>query len=165
MAIVIRTFLIALVFAALIFILGANNIFSIKDDFTDFSIDPLKESTQVVENQNRDAFFGDLHVHTTYSFDAFIFGTTATPDDAYRYAKGNSIKHPLGFDMQLDDPLDFYAVTDHAAWLGMLQAYADPNTKPGQLDFASDLHGLNDPENQNINTFLRRSGLFASLNY
>ena len=38
MAIVIRTFLIALVFAALIFILGANNIFSIKDDFTDFSI-------------------------------------------------------------------------------------------------------------------------------
>ena len=163
MAIVIRTFLIALVFAALIFILGANNIFSIKDDFTDFSIDPLKESTQVVENQNRDAFFGDLHVHTTYSFDAFIFGTTATPDDAYRYAKGNSIKHPLGFDMQLDDPLDFYAVTDHAAWLGMLQAYADPNTKPGQLDFASDLHGLNDPENQNINTFLRRSGLFASL--
>ena len=102
MAIVIRTFLIALVFAALIFILGANNIFSIKDDFTDFSIDSLKESTQVVENQNRDAFFGDLHVHTTYSFDAFIFGTTATPDDAYRYAKGNSIKHPLGFDMQLD---------------------------------------------------------------
>ena len=67
-------------------------------------------------------------------------------------AKGNSIKHPLGFDMQLDDPLDFYAVTDHAAWLGMIRAYADPTTKPGKLDFASDLHGLNDPENLNTNT-------------
>ena len=35
--------------------------------------------------------------------------------------KGDSIKHPLGFDMQLDDPLDFYAITDHAAWLGMIR--------------------------------------------
>ena len=98
-----------------------------------------------------------------YSFDAFIFGTTASPDDAYRYAKGGSIKHPLGFDMQLDDPLDFYAVTDHAAWLGMIRAYADPESKPGQLDFATDLHGLNDSENLNTNTFARRAGLFASL--
>ena len=65
--------------------------------------------------------------------------------------------------MQLDDPLYFYAVTDHAAWLGMIRAYADPNSKPGQLDFASDLHGLNDPENLNTNTFARRAGLFGNL--
>ena len=91
------------------------------------------ESADLPENLNRNAFFGDLHVHTRYSFDAFIFGTTASPDDAYRYAKGSAIKHPLGFDMQLDDPLDFYAVTDHAAWLGMIRAYADPTTKPGKF--------------------------------
>ena len=163
MGIVIRTFLIALLFAVVIFILGANNVFSIKDDIADFSLNQTASSIQVDENQNRDAFFGDLHVHTMYSFDAFIFGTTASPDDAYRYAKGGSIKHPLGFDMQLDDPLDFYAVTDHAAWLGMIRAYADPESKPGQLDFATDLHGLNDPENLNTNTFARRAGLFANL--
>ena len=163
MSIIIRTFLIALLFAAIIFILGANNIFSIKDDVADFSIERTAMTNEISSNQNKDAFFGDLHVHTMYSFDAFIFGTTATPDDAYRYAKGGSIKHPLGFDMQLDDPLDFYAVTDHAAWLGMLPAYADPNSKPGKLDFASDLHGLNDPENLNTNTFVRRAGLFANL--
>ncbi|MDG2020066.1 MAG: DUF3604 domain-containing protein [SAR86 cluster bacterium] len=163
MSIVIRTFLIALLFAGIIFILGANNVFSIKDDVADFSLDPIDSSVAVNINPNRDAFFGDLHVHTMYSFDAFIFGTTASPDDAYKYAKGGSIKHPLGFDMQLDDPLDFYAITDHAAWLGMIRAYADPDSKPGQLDFAADLHGLNDPENLNTNTFARRAGLFANL--
>ena len=36
---------------------------------------------------SRNAYFGDLHVHTTYSFDAFAFGTIATPYDAYRYAE------------------------------------------------------------------------------
>ena len=162
MGLVIRTFFIAAFFAVVIFLLGANNVFSIKDDFQDFALTNDK-SVEVELNKNREAFFGDLHVHTRYSFDAFIFGTTASPDDAYKYAKGSPIKHPLGFDMQLDDPLDFYAVTDHAAWLGMIRAYADPNSKPGQLDFASDLHGLNDPENLNTNTFTKRAGLFASL--
>ena len=163
MGLIARTFIAALFFSILIFILGANNLFSIKDDFADFSLEMYTSTSEIPVNVNRDAFFGDLHVHTRYSFDAFIFGTTASPDDAYRYAKGSSIKHPLGFDMQLDDPLDFYAVTDHAAWLGMIRAYADPTTKPGKLDFASDLHGLNDPENLNTNTFAKRAGLFANL--
>ena len=65
------------------------------------------------QDVNANAYFGDLHVHTTYSMDAFQFGTLATPDDAYRYAQGEAIKHPAGFDVQLDRPLDFYAVTDH----------------------------------------------------
>ena len=48
------------------------------------------------------ALFGDLHVHTRYSFDAFLFGTLASPDDAYRFAKGEAIPHAGGFDIQLD---------------------------------------------------------------
>ena len=73
------------------------------------------------------AYFGDLHVHTNYSFDAFLFGTTQTPDDAYRFAKGKAIQHPGGFDIQLDRPLDFYAVTDHAFFLGMWVAMNKPS--------------------------------------
>ena len=48
-------------------------------------------------NPDRLAFFGDLHVHTTYSFDAYAMGTLATPYDAYRFALGEAIKHPGGF--------------------------------------------------------------------
>ena len=88
-------------------------------------------------NPLRNAYFGDLHVHTRYSFDAFIFGTLATPDDAYRYAKGGSIDHPSGYPIQMQDgPLDFYAVTDHAMFLGMLPAMADPTTEVSKLEVA-----------------------------
>ncbi|XOV89177.1 MAG: DUF3604 domain-containing protein [Pseudomonadota bacterium] len=94
-------------------------------------------------NAARQAYFGDLHVHTTYSFDAFAFGTLATPYDAYRYAMGEAIKHPAGFDVQLREPLDFYAVTDHAMFLGAVQAAADPSTAFGQMPRNRPLHNLN----------------------
>jgi hypothetical protein len=76
-------------------------------------------------NPNRNAYFGDLHVHTRYSFDAFIFGTTADADAAYEFARGGPLLHPAGFEMKLDRPLDFQAVTDHDMYLGMLPAMAE----------------------------------------
>ncbi len=79
----------------------------------------------------RQVFFGDTHIHTTYSFDAFIFGTRTTPDDAHAYAKGEVIKHAAGFDVQLEQPLDFISVTDHATYLGMFQAMDDPSSAVG----------------------------------
>jgi len=163
MVIALRTILFLLIASLGIWLLGVNKVFTIKDDVTDFSLNGDSSEIILDSNPNMDAYFGDLHVHTKYSFDAYIFGTKATPDDAYRYAKGDSIKHPLGFDMQLEDPLDFYAVTDHGAWLGMLQAYADPNTVPGSMDFAKDLHGLNDDDNLNTDSLARRLGLFRNL--
>ena len=88
---------------------------------------PLPEA-----NPLRNAYFGDLHTHTNYSFDAFLNGTRNTPDDAYRYAQGEALTHPAGFEIQLDRPLDFYAVTDHAAMLGMLRASQDPTQAVSQ---------------------------------
>ena len=79
----------------------------------------------IESNPERNAYFGDLHVHTVYSFDAYVFGTRAGPDDAYRFAKGGTLEHAAGFDMKLKAPLDFYAVTDHALVLGTMAAMAD----------------------------------------
>ena len=85
-----------------------------------------REAATAEPNPLRNAYFGDLHVHTNFSYDAFLNGTRATPHDAYRYAKGEALTHPAGFEIQLDAPLDFYAVTDHASFLGMLPALMDP---------------------------------------
>lgn len=80
----------------------------------------------------RMALYGELHVHTQYSFDAFIFGTRSTPDSAYEYAKGEPLDHPSGFQMKLRAPLDFQAVTDHAMYMGMLPEMDKPDTTAGQ---------------------------------
>ncbi|MCB1685638.1 MAG: DUF3604 domain-containing protein, partial [Pseudomonadales bacterium] len=86
----------------------------------------------ITANPERNAYFGDLHVHTQLSFDAFIFGTRSTPDTAYEYAKGAALAHPGGFDMRLKKPLDFLGVTDHAMYMGMLPEMNRPETKAGQ---------------------------------
>lgn len=87
-----------------------------------------KETLAVQAGIARNAYFGDLHVHTQFSYDAFVFGTRTGPDDAYEFAKGNAIKHPAGFDLKLDRPLDFQGVSDHANYLGMLPAMLDPTS-------------------------------------
>lgn len=86
-----------------------------------------------VYSSERNAYFGDLHVHTMYSFDAFIFGTRTTPNDAYRFAKGGTLIHPAGFPMKLDIPLDFYAVSDHGGFLGLVRKMADSTTDISKL--------------------------------
>jgi hypothetical protein len=112
----------------------------------------------------RKAYFGDLHVHTTYSFDAYAFGTLATPYDAYRFAKGEAIANPAGFNMQLFRPLDFYAVTDHGMFLGLAEAAADTSTEFSKNAFSEPYHGLNAPENMGAGSLdvLNRMGTFSS---
>jgi hypothetical protein len=73
----------------------------------------------------RAAFFGDLHLHTGLSFDAAASGVSTTLDDAYRYAKGESVQY-LGRSVRRNTPLDFLAVTDHAEYMGMAALAADP---------------------------------------
>jgi hypothetical protein len=89
----------------------------------------------------RRAYFGDLHVHTGFSFDARSYQNVLTPADAYSFAQGNAVTlAPLdeqGKGMrvaQLDRPLDFVSVTDHAEFLGEIYHC----TTPGSAGYDSD---------------------------
>lgn len=100
------------------------------------------------------ALFGDLHVHTTNSFDAFIFGTRSDADDAYRFAKGEAIDNGAGTTLKLDGPpLDFYAVTDHGEYLGVVPAMRDRSTELSKTDTAKSIFGL--MANDRRGSFLR----------
>jgi len=87
----------------------------------------VKRPAEGSQNPLRNAYFGDLHVHTQNSFDAYVFGVRRTPDDAYRFAKGESIAHDGGGSVALPSgrALDFYAVTDHGEYLGVTPALND----------------------------------------
>ncbi len=103
------------------------------DNFARFFTTPAQQPASLIDShagcdeyyKNRKAWFGGLHVHTGLSFDAFAFGSRATPDEAYRYARGEPIGLPP-YDkngsgsrvVKIDRPLDFLAVTDHAEHLG-----------------------------------------------
>lgn len=73
-------------------------------------------------------YFGDLHVHTAWSFDAFDRGVRTEPDAAYRFARGEKIPHAAGGRIALaGPPLDFLAITDHAEYLGVTTAALRPS--------------------------------------
>jgi hypothetical protein len=77
----------------------------------------------------RQALFGAVHVHTSYSFDAFTNGTVSRPEDAYKWARGEPIRgNKSGLLLQIRTPLDFYAVSDHAEMMGVFPLMTDPNS-------------------------------------
>ncbi|MDA8857715.1 DUF3604 domain-containing protein, partial [Gammaproteobacteria bacterium] len=132
-------------------------------EIVDFSIKGKVDNFTSNPNKDRNPYYGDLHVHTKYSFDAYVFGVTATPDDAYRYAKGEGISHPLGYEMKLREPLDFYSVTDHGFFMGMIEAYADTSTEVSKLEVTKPFHNLNRPENLTVDSAGQRSDIFSSV--
>ncbi|MBT3458411.1 MAG: DUF3604 domain-containing protein [Halieaceae bacterium] len=73
---------------------------------------------QPAPNPNKNLYWGELHIHTRESFDATLFGNALSAEDAYRFARGETLKSAGGEAMQLSRPLDFVAITDHAEGFG-----------------------------------------------
>lgn len=86
----------------------------------------------VAENPLKDAYFGEQHVHTGVSMDAFIGGNRLTPDDAYRFAKGEEVV-VNGSPHRIKRPLDWAAVTDHSEFMGEAYSLMNPGA-PGYDD-------------------------------
>jgi hypothetical protein len=109
------------------------------------SLPTYAAADEPAENPLRNVYFGETHVHTAYSLDAFLGGTRQTPFDAYRAAKGETVV-VNGQPHRMRRPLDFAAVTDHAEYLGEMYAALNPGT-PGHDDpVIQQLIALSDPD-------------------
>ena len=76
----------------------------------------------------RNAYFGNLHIHTSWSNDAYNMDVRATPDDSYLYGKGEPVRIQSGAMVQLERPLDFMGVTEHAEYQGIMSKLQIPNS-------------------------------------
>ncbi|WP_066224036.1 DUF3604 domain-containing protein [Formosa haliotis] len=119
----------------------ALSVLSCKDDKK--TSEPIEPEVQQSENtpkndipffKNKEAFFGELHVHTSYSLDAYLGGTRLKPSDAYRFAKGETVE-VNGKNVTISKPLDFCAVTDHAEYIGEMY-----------VNYHEDAEGHNNPK-------------------
>lgn len=90
--------------------------------------------TSAQPNPERNAYFGETHIHTSWSVDAWVMGNRLTgPGDALKYAQGQTIKHPLGYDIKIDTPLDFMGVTDHSEYVGVTREANIPGSYVSKL--------------------------------
>lgn len=101
----------------------------------------LATSALAEQNPLRNAYFGETHMHTAFSLDAYIGGTRFMPSDAYSFAKGNPVSLPDGTVMQHKRPLDFAAVSDHAEYIGEMYS-----------TIYEDAPGYDDPELEELRT-------------
>ncbi|MFK7977086.1 MAG: DUF3604 domain-containing protein [Halioglobus sp.] len=92
--------------------------YALQDDAKVF-VPAFEARPETPHNPDKNVYWGELHVHTQESFDAKLFGTTLSIEDAYRFSRGETLTGDGGETMQLSRPLDFVAITDHAESFGM----------------------------------------------
>ena len=105
-------------------------------------------------NPERNAYFGNVHVHTGWSFDAFTNGSQTTPSDAYAWAQGREITNSgIGGKIRIQTPLDFYMVSDHAEFMGVFNQMSNPDSPLSTTELAK---GVNSPDaNTRLQTFAK----------
>ncbi|MGH9317965.1 MAG: DUF3604 domain-containing protein [Thermoanaerobaculia bacterium] len=104
----------------------------------EFPVPKRNYSPYVDQNFSNRVFWGDTHLHTSYSTDAGRIGCRLGPDEAYRFARGEEVMSNTGQRARLSRPLDFLVVSDHAENLGLapMIATSDPillKTEVGKL--------------------------------
>ena len=88
-------------------------------------------TTTVAADHPVEVLWGDTHLHTELSADGYMSGTRLGPEEAYRFAQGETVTSTTGLPVQLDRPLDFLVVADHANNLGASWARANHRDDAG----------------------------------
>ena len=94
------------------------------------------------ENYPNQVFFGDTHLHTSYSTDAGMLGNTLGPNEAYLFAKGHLVISSTGIQARLRRPLDFLVVADHAENLGLAPMIQNSNPDLLKNKWGKEIHDL-----------------------
>jgi hypothetical protein len=133
-------------------ILGVCSIFptqAIAQDVNPSEIpEPKRIYSPYVERTARNAdfsegvYWGDTHLHTSYSTDAGMTGNTLGPEEAYRFARGEEVRSAAGMRVRLIRPLDFLVVSDHAENLGLAPMIAESNPELLKNEFGRKVHDL-----------------------
>ncbi|MCP4905812.1 MAG: DUF3604 domain-containing protein [bacterium] len=114
----------------------------------DLSVATVEYSPTFGDDFPTEVFWGDTHVHSSFSMDANTMGNTRlSPADAYRFARGESVRAHNGMTVRLDVPLDFLVVSDHAEYMGLL-----PSLRAG------DARLLEDPAAKRLSDGIRGDG-------
>ncbi|MGA8032755.1 MAG: DUF3604 domain-containing protein [Casimicrobiaceae bacterium] len=111
-------------------------------------IAPRAAAPAIPTNPLKEAYFGEQHLHTAYSLDAYIGGARLMPSDAYRFAKGEEVDVG-GIKLRLHAPLDWAAVTDHAEYIGEMYSTMTagaPGHDDAQLKELRDLKSIDERE-------------------
>jgi hypothetical protein len=93
-------------------------------------------------NYPTQVFWGDEHLHTSWSGDAGASGTTIGPEDALRFARGEQVVSNTGQPVKLSRPLDWIAITDHSDGMGILAELKSGNAKLMQDPVARRWHDM-----------------------
>ncbi len=111
----------------LIFVFALLIIISCKNDKQTESTSEKESSTETIINSEpattgntTNVYWGDTHVHTGWSMDAGLDGATLTPNDSYRFARGEVVTSNSGLKAKLKYPYDWYMITDHSDGMGVI---------------------------------------------
>ncbi|WP_245888724.1 DUF3604 domain-containing protein [Halomonas denitrificans] len=104
--------------------------------------DDIQYSPYPKETFPNNVYFGDTHLHTSYSTDAGMVGNTLGPEEAYRFARGETVTSSTGLEARLSRPLDFLVIADHSENLGLAPAIEESNAELLENEWGKEQHDL-----------------------
>ena len=138
-------------------LLSGAVVFSIITCITVTHAEPIDNAIPV--NPTHNAYFGDLHLHTSHSYDAAWGGTRTTPRDAYRYAQGYPVVY-LGQEVKRKAPLDFLAIADHSEYMGVAMQLVEKQAPFADSDWTEEMFDEKGQPGQGFTRILR-SGFYG----